>query len=70
MTNYGQQCLRDYINAITKANRLLKEAEHDVWMVEETQDLYNISHCLREALNTVQEGMSQALFAEQEQSDE
>lgn len=67
MTNYGQQCLRDYINAITKAERLLNEAEHDVWMVEETQDLYNISRCLREALSKVQEGMSQALFAAREQ---
>ncbi len=70
MTKYGEQCLRDYINAITKAERVLKEAEHDVWMIEEIQDLYNISCCLRLALNTVQEGMSQALFESQEQSDE
>lgn len=67
MTSYGKECLKDYINAITKAERLLKEAEHDVWMIEEVQDLYNISLCLREALNRAQEGMSQALYTAQEQ---
>ena len=67
MTNYGKDCLRDYINAITKAERVLQEAEHEVWMVEETQDLYAISTCLREAMNKVQEGMSQALYTAQEQ---
>lgn len=67
MNSYGRECLRDYINAITKAERVLREAEHDVWMVEETQDLYGISACLRAAMNTVQEGMSQALYAAQEQ---
>ena len=67
MTNYGKQCLRDYINAITKAERSLREAEHDMFMVEEVQDLYNISSSLRDALLKVQEGMSQALFEAQEQ---
>lgn len=66
MTNYGKECLRDYINAITKAERLFKEAEHDLFMVEETQDLYGVSCCLREAMLKIQEGMSQALFEAQE----
>jgi hypothetical protein len=65
MTNYNMQCLRDYINAITKAERALREAEHDVWMVEEVADLYGISRNLREALTKVQEGMSQALYTAQ-----
>lgn len=65
MTEYGRECVRDYINALVRAGRLLSDAEHDVWMVDEVNDLYNISRSLREALNKVIEGMSQEVYKSQ-----
>lgn len=62
MTEYGKECLRDYINVLVRAEKLMREAEYDMWMVEEVNDLYNISRHLREALNQVTEGMSQKMY--------
>lgn len=62
MTEYGKECLSDYINALVRAEKLMREAEHDMWMVEEVNDLYNISMHLREALSQVTEGMSQKMY--------
>lgn len=65
MTEYGQEILRDYINALVRAERLLSDAEHDVWMVDEVSSLYNISRHLRDGLNSVIQGMSQELYKSQ-----
>lgn len=62
MTEYGKECLSDYINALVRAERLMRESEHDMWMIEEVNDLYNISMHLREALSQVTEGMSQKMY--------
>lgn len=43
----------------------MRESEHDMWMVEEVNDLYNISMHLREALSKVTEGMSQKMYDKQ-----
>ena len=65
MTEYGKECLREYLNALVRAERLMRESEHDMWMVEEVNDLYNISMHLREALSKVTEGMSQKMYDKQ-----
>lgn len=65
MTEYGRHCLQDYINSLARAERLIKDAEHDVWMVDEVYDLYLISVSLREALYKVSEGMSQKMYDKQ-----
>ena len=70
MTDYGEDCLRDYIKALIRAERLLRDAEHDVHMVKETQDLYSVSCHLREALNKVQEGMYQAVCNKKDQAND
>ena len=62
MTEYGKECLREYLNALIRAERLIRDSEHDMWMVEEVNDLYNISMHLREALRQVTEGMSQKMY--------
>lgn len=67
MTNYMKECTKDYINALIKAEKLLKEAEHDVWQNDGTMvGLYNISCKLREALEGVSEEMYQLLIQEEE----
>ena len=65
MTEYGKECLREYLNALIRAERLIRNSEHDMWMVEEVNDLYNISMHLREALRQVTEGMSQKMYDKQ-----
>ena len=45
----------------------MRESEHDMWMVEEVNDLYNISMHLREALRQVAEGMSQKMYDKQQE---
>ena len=65
MTEYGEECLREYINALIRAERLIRDSEHDMWMVDEVNDLYNISMHLREALRQVTEGMSQKMYDKQ-----
>lgn len=67
MTEYGKECLSGYINALVRAERLMRESEHDMWMVEEVNDLYNISMHLREALRQVAEGMSQKMYDKQQE---
>lgn len=62
MTEYWKECLSGYINALVRAERLMRESEHDMWMVEEVNNLYNISMHLREALIQVTEGMSQKMY--------
>lgn len=66
MTEYGKECLSDYINALVRAERLMRESEHDMWMVEEVNDLYDISRSLREALSKVAEGLSQKMYEKQQ----
>ena len=65
MTEYGKECLREYLNALIRAERLICDSEHDMWMIEEVNDLYNISMHLREALSKVTEGMSQKMYDKQ-----
>lgn len=65
MTEYGKECLREYINALIRAERLMRDAERDMWMVDEVNDLYDISRSLREALNKVAEGLSQKMYEKQ-----
>lgn len=65
MTEYGKECIREYLNALNRAERLMRDAEHDVWMVDEVNDLYDISRSLREALNKVSEGLSQKMYENQ-----
>ena len=65
MTEYGKECLREYLNALIRAERLIRDSEHDMWMIEEVNDLYNISMHLREALSKVTEGMSQKMYDKQ-----
>ncbi len=66
MTEYGKERVRDYINALVKVERLMRDSEHDLWMVDDVNDLYNISRDLREALNKVTEGMSQKLYKQEQ----
>lgn len=66
MTEYGKECLREYLNALIRAERLMRDAEHDMWMVDEVNDLYDISRSLREALNKVAEGLSQKMYEKQQ----
>lgn len=66
MTEYGKECLSDYINVLVRAEKLMREAEHDMWMVEEVNDLYDISRSLREALSKVAEGLSQKMYEKQQ----
>jgi len=63
MTDYGQQIVRDYCEAILKAERLLKNSEHDVWTTE-VSGLYRVSQQLRDAMLLVHEEMYQKLVAE------
>ena len=65
MIEYGKECLQEYINALIRAERLIRDSEHDMWTVEEVNDLYNISIHLREALRQVTEGMSQKMYDKQ-----
>jgi len=62
MTEYGKECLREYLNALIRAERLIRDSEHDMWMVDEVNDLYDISRSLREALSKVAEGLSQKMI--------
>lgn len=66
MTEYGKDCLREYLNALIRAERLIRDSEHDMWMVDEVNDLYDISRSLREALSKVAEGMSQKMYEKQQ----
>lgn len=65
MTEYGKDCLREYLNALIRAERLIRDYEHDMWMVDEVNDLYDISRSLREALSKVAEGLSQKMYDKQ-----
>ena len=65
MTEYGKDCLREYLNALIRAERLIRDSEHDMWMVDEVNDLYDISRSLREALSKVAEGLSQKMYEKQ-----
>ena len=67
MTEYGKECLREYLNALIRAERLIRDSEHDMWMVDEVNDLYDISRSLREALSKVAEGMSQKMYDKQKE---
>ncbi len=67
MTEYGKDCLREYLNALIRAERLIRDSEHDMWMVDEVNDLYDISRSLREALSKVAEGMSQKMYDKQQE---
>lgn len=67
MTEYGKECLREYLNALIRAERLIRDSEHDMWMVDEVNDLYDISRSLREALSKVAEGLSQKMYEKQQQ---
>lgn len=67
MTEYGKECVREYVNALVRAERMMKDSEHDLWMVDEVNDLYNISRDLREALLKVIEGMSQKLYKQDQE---
>ena len=58
---HAEVALREYVRAINKAERLLSEAEHGVWMIDQVEDLYGISKSLRDALQKVSEGMYQVL---------
>lgn len=66
MTEYGKECLREYLNALIRAERLIRDSEHDMWMVDEVNDLYDISRSLREALSKVAEGLSQKMYEKQQ----
>lgn len=66
MTEYGKECLREYLNALIRAERLIHDSEHDMWMVDEVNDLYDISRSLREALSKVAEGLSQKMYDKQQ----
>jgi hypothetical protein len=66
MTEYGKDCLREYLNALIRAERLIRDSEHDMWMVDEVNDLYDISRSLREALSKVAEGLSQKMYEKQQ----
>lgn len=66
MTEYGKECLREYLNALIRAERLIRDSEHDMWMVDEVNDLYDISRSLREALSKVAEGLSQKMYDKQQ----
>lgn len=66
MTEYGKECIREYLNALIRAERLMRDAEHDMWMVDEVNDLYDISRSLRETLNKVAEGLSQKMYEKQQ----
>lgn len=70
MTEYGKECLREYLNALIRAERLIRDSEHDMWMVDEVNDLYDISRSLREALSKVAEGLSQKMYEKQQQQRE
>lgn len=67
MTEYGKECLREYLNALIRAEMLIRDSEHDMWMVDEVNDLYDISRSLREALSKVAEGLSQKMYEKQQQ---
>lgn len=67
MTEYGKDCLREYLNALIRAERLIRDSEHDMWMVDEVNDLYDISRSLREALSKVAEGLSQKMYDKQQE---
>lgn len=66
MTEYGKECLREYLNALIRAERLIRDSEHDMWMVDEVNDLYDINRSLREALSKVAEGLSQKMYEKQQ----
>ena len=63
MTEYGKECLREYLNALIRAERLIRDSEHDMWMVDEVNDLYDISRSLREALSKVAEAIYKRLIS-------
>ena len=67
MTEYGKECLLEYLNALIRAERLIRDSEHDMWMVDEVNDLYDISRSLREALSKVAEGLSQKMYDKQQE---
>lgn len=63
MTEYMMSVLRDYINALTKAERIIKDNEHDAWMLEGSDStLYEISLSSREQLMKVRDELSQSLL--------
>lgn len=70
MNDYQQKIITEYARAISRAERLLKDSEHDMWMTE-VSPLYDISLNLRKAMYKISEEMHQAVSsAQQEQQDE
>jgi hypothetical protein len=66
MTPYNLECLIEYQKALSKAERIMKAGEHDVWMTEGvTNALYNISLTAREQLNIINQELSQIILEEQ-----
>lgn len=68
MNNYQQEVITEYTRALRKAERLLKEAEHDVWNTQASH-LYDISCDLRSALYRIAEEMDQMVFDAQEKKE-
>lgn len=65
MNEYQQNIVQEYCRAILKAERILKEADHDMWNTE-MAPLHSISVNLREALWGIHEEMQQAVYTAQE----
>lgn len=62
MTEYMREVTKEYLSALRKTERMLKEAEHDVWQNQQPiLGLYDISVKLREALYIVTEEIYQEL---------
>jgi len=66
LTKYQQKCITEYTRAMRKAERLLKDAEHDMWHTDHVQPLYALSEKAREMLYLLAEEMDQAVFSAQE----
>ena len=61
MNDYQQKIITDYARALNKAERILKDNEHEVFHTE-AGHLYQITLDLRSALDKVGEKMHQMVF--------
>lgn len=68
MNDYQQKIITEYARSISRAERLLKDSEHDMWMTE-VSPLYDISLNLREAMHKISEEMHQAVYAAQQEQE-
>jgi len=65
MNDYQQKVITDYARALTKAERILKDNEHEMFHTE-ARHLYAITLDLRSALEKISEEMHQMVFKAQE----